>query len=140
MTRHEYEYAKLCYVKDSFAWFTTAAQLQHVRGDDWNDAPYEHNAGDPYAWHERMKVPPYELVKVAFESPYTTPAGLANLNSRYSVQMINAGAIAWLSSWHYETQYPPIMAGTRLAEFRRMIKAAGGEVYEAVKSQEAGNE
>jgi hypothetical protein len=43
---------KLCYVSGSFAWFTTQ-ELSKQWGDDWNDAPYEHNAGSPYGpcWH-----------------------------------------------------------------------------------------
>lgn len=34
---------KLCYVDDGFAYFTTKP-LTEQWGDDWNDAPYEHNA------------------------------------------------------------------------------------------------
>lgn len=42
----------LCYVDDKFAYFTTQ-ELAKQWGDDWDDAPYEHNAGEPYGpcWH-----------------------------------------------------------------------------------------
>jgi hypothetical protein len=42
----------LCYATATWAFFTTRS-LKEQWGDDWNDAPYEHNAGDPYepCWH-----------------------------------------------------------------------------------------
>lgn len=42
----------LCYVKGCFAYFTSQP-VEEQWGDDWNDAPYEHNAGEPYGpcWH-----------------------------------------------------------------------------------------
>jgi hypothetical protein len=46
----------LCYVDGVFAYFTTQS-LKKQTGDDWNDAPYEHNAGEPYGpcWHNEPK-------------------------------------------------------------------------------------
>ena len=44
----------LCMVDYGQVYFTTQdLALQH--GDDWGNAPYEHNAGDPYkpCWHNR---------------------------------------------------------------------------------------
>ena len=38
---------KLCYIEKNFAYFTTQ-DLEKQWGDDWDDAPYEHNAGTPY--------------------------------------------------------------------------------------------
>jgi uncharacterized protein (TIGR02996 family) len=48
--------AALCYVDGGEAFFTTQP-LSEQWGDDWNDAPYEHNAGDPYepCWHNLPK-------------------------------------------------------------------------------------
>jgi hypothetical protein len=42
----------LCYVEGFWAFFTTRP-LAEQWGDDWDDAPYEHNAGRPYGpcWH-----------------------------------------------------------------------------------------
>lgn len=44
--------AVLCYVDGQRAYFTTA-KLADQWGDDWDDALYEHNAGEPYTpcWH-----------------------------------------------------------------------------------------
>lgn len=37
---------KLCYVSHGRAYFVE--DFENAWGDDWNDAPYEHNAGEPY--------------------------------------------------------------------------------------------
>ena len=61
---------ELCYVPNiddgdlscAILWFTTQpADLQW--GDDWNDAPWQHNAGNPYAWTPSDKNPFYRLVE-----------------------------------------------------------------------------
>ena len=38
---------KLCYVSNGVLYFTNK-ELSEQWGDDWNDHPYEHNAGEPY--------------------------------------------------------------------------------------------
>ena len=49
-----YDEYKLCYVDGNKAWFTNNFEKQW--GDDWNDRPYEHNAGLPYDhWSELIK-------------------------------------------------------------------------------------
>jgi hypothetical protein len=52
----EQENAVLCYLDENWAYFTTQ-DLDKQWGDDWNDAPYEHNAGPPYlpCWHNEPK-------------------------------------------------------------------------------------
>ena len=119
----------LCYVAGPWAWFTTAP-LGKQWGDDWNDAPYEHNAGDPYGWAPHRNMEPYRLTKVAWDGPFDTPADLGGINSRWSVAAINAGLIAWLqtSAWNPEPRVV-IPAGTSLSDFKRLVCAAGGRVY-----------
>lgn len=39
---------KLCFVDNGNAYFTDV-DIKDIWGDDWNDAPYEHNCGYPYA-------------------------------------------------------------------------------------------
>lgn len=125
---------RLCYVDGPWAWFTTAALVDQW-GDDWNDAPYEHNAGTPYAWHEEQRrqdgsrVPRYELLKVAWDGPLETPDAW-HLNSPYSVEQINKGAVPWLVTARYTTgSAVSIPAGTSLPEFIRLVEEAGGIVY-----------
>lgn len=40
----------VCYFDEPWLFFTSAP-LAAQWGDDWNDAPYEHNAGTPYPDH-----------------------------------------------------------------------------------------
>ena len=124
---------KLCYVcpRDRFAWFTSI-ELEAQWGDDWNDAPYEHNADEPYSDHRvDGKHVPHHLVKVAWDGPYSTPADLAGSNSSWSVQGINRGCVAWLvpDGWGASDSARPIPAGTSLVGFIEAIEGAGGHVY-----------
>lgn len=123
--------AILCYIRENRAYFTTCP-LDKQWGDDWDDAPYEHNAGDPYDWREGYsKEEPYKIVHLYFEGPYQTPAEQAwNGNSQWSVEAINTGAIAWLIPEYAPKEAKPIFAATTLPEFKRMIKEAGGAIYE----------
>ena len=123
---------KLCYIDGAWAYFTTQA-LADVIGDDWNDAPYECNAGAPYGWGEhdaKLGRAPWELVKLAYDSPMLeTPADWANNNSRYSVDHINAGLVPWLSNYRIGAESVKVMAGASVAEFSRAVIASGGMVY-----------
>lgn len=118
----------LCFVKNCWAYFTNC-ELSKQWGDDWNDAPYEHNAGEPYADDGVV------ITKLAFEADLETPADKAGLNSQYSVKEINAGAVAWLatSSWH-DGEKVVISAGTTITRFKELIRKAGGKVYVEEKS------
>lgn len=118
----------LCYVKEPWAYFTDQP-LDKQWGDDWNDAPYEHNAGEPYC-HDDGRI-----IKVAYYAELVTPCdGL--LNSIFSVQAINAGQIAWLRTNSWSSKQIAIPAGTTLATFRKLVADAGGEVYEATPQTE----
>lgn len=120
----------LCYCEEGWAWFTTCP-LDKQWGDDWNDAPYEHNAGLPYEWATYRDVEPYELVKVAWDGPFMLP-GHEHLNSPFSVEAINRGDIAWLRPDYYADFKIPIPAGTTLTSFIEIVKTAGGNVYRKV--------
>jgi hypothetical protein len=132
---------KLCYIENNFAYFTTQ-ELDKQTGDDWNDAPYEHNAGTPYEprifyyadgrrekdlteWNEDG-TPKFEIYKVAYDyCGAETPAQIAGSNSRYSVDMINAKLIPWL------TKYPnkALFAGASVEEFTEFVESCNGTVY-----------
>lgn len=123
----------LCYIERcssiGLAYFTS--RLEDQWGDDWNDRPYEHNAGPPYEWDQSSKTMPYAVHRLAFESPHhETPAEAAGGNSRYSVEDINRGCVAWLapSPWG-RSAAAPIYAGASAWLFRRIIMASGGMVY-----------
>lgn len=118
--------AVLCYV-DGWAYFTTCP-LDKQWGDDWNDAPYEHNAGRPYEWREGVDLAPYKVFRLGFYADYQTPGEIAYGNSRYSVEQINARHIPWLTPY-YNDKAEPIFAGETMRQFVDKIQASGGTVY-----------
>ena len=117
--------AVLCYIECPWAFFTTQP-LEKQWGDDWDDTPYEHNAGSPYRPREGES---WEIIKIAWEGPFITPDD-GVINSRYSVQTINRGDIAWLRpvAWSKEPSRP-ILAGTTLREFTDYMISVGGMIY-----------
>jgi hypothetical protein len=113
----------LCYVTEPWAYFTFAP-LAEQWGDDWDDAPYEHNAGTPYSDSES------QIVKIAWEADLHLPCD-GHCNSPWSVEQINSGAVAWLRSPNY-VKGPKIAipAGTAISRFKELIFKSGGCVYE----------
>lgn len=137
---------KLCYIKEPWAFFTTQ-DLSEQWGDDWNDAPYEHNAGRPYepCWHREggkscnCKVckgdwnkdgsPKWEILQIAYEADLEPPGG-GRYNARYSVKSINAGAVAWLRTSEYHTgAVVAIPAGVTLRRFVELVESVDGRVF-----------
>lgn len=121
----------LCYVSLPWCFFTTR-ELSKQWGDDWNDAPYEHNAGEPYppSRSDIEKGDTWEIIRVAVRTQLNTPDGLT-INSRYSVQLINQGVTPWLRDRHGNSG-TRIMAGCSLLDFQRVIIETGGEVYSSI--------
>ena len=131
----------LCYVEPPFAYFTTR-ELTKQWGDDWDDAPYEHNAGEPYEPHDkdRERGEDWQVWKLAYEAQLETPADRALCGySPYSVQEINAGAVAWLVSSSWDKESVAIQAGCTVAEFVKAAESVGGTVY-LPKEKEDGDE
>lgn len=133
---------KLCYVEENFAYFTTQ-ELSKQWGDDWNDAPYEHNAGRPYTPSPNSKkdwsddgTPKWSIKKVAYEGPFNQPCD-NYLNSPYSVEAINKGEIAWLFTDRWVKKPISIKAGVSLQEFTEIVRNAGGEVYLPMENKPA---
>lgn len=108
----------LCYVAGNVAYFTKLP-LSEQWGDDWNDAPYEYNAGPPYG----------DVSWVAFALPRNVRHYEAKdlYHGYISVQDINAGKVPWLMIG--ET---PIMVGCEIKTFRQIIEDIGGAVTEEV--------
>jgi hypothetical protein len=121
--------ARLCYVDDPWAFFTTA-DVGEVYGDDWDDAPYEHNAGEPY-------VDRWPTWVVAVETVLATPR-MGHLNSPYSVDEINAGAAPWFGPDITGSPQVRIYAGCTYAAFLELIGASGGRVYESRQDVKVG--
>ena len=113
---------KLCYVRGPWAWFTTQPVTEQW-GDDWDDAPYEHNAGSPYEGDT------WKIKKVAWEGPFEEPCdGLPNSN--YSVKQINNRIFPWLKSDPWCEPQIKMWAGISLSKFVEIIAVTGGRVYQ----------
>lgn len=110
---------KLCFVKWGFAYFTKK-ELSEQWGDDWNDAPYEHNAGEPYEDSEG------DIFKLAYTSALETPEDRNYGNSPYSVKYLNDCHIPWL---YDETTGAEIYAGVTPLDFISRIKDNKGRIY-----------
>lgn len=140
---------RLCYIDRPWAYFTTQA-LDKQWADDWNDAPYEHNAGSPYTWnptvHDReLKAwianpePRWDIGMVAFSVNLCTPEE-EHFNSPYSIEMINDKAVPWLQPYRWDREHEAnrveIWAGASYSEFVRLVHEAGGTIYEPIEAQE----
>jgi hypothetical protein len=123
MAHTDLKKAVLCYATPGWAFFTTQP-LDKQWGDDWNDVPYEHNAGDPYAWREDNGKP-WQILKVRWAGPYLLPCD-GHSNSPWSVQAINRGEVPWLRAQIHGT-VKAIYAGTTLEVFKKTVEAAGGQ-------------
>ena len=121
---------KLCYIEDCWAYFTSQ-ELSDQTGDDWNDAPYEHNAGEPYSPYRDDE--DWEILKVAFDGGFIQPHGM-HTNSPWSVDQINRGHVPWLRTW---TDSDCLYAGAFYREFVEFIQKYDGHVY-LVCNQEFG--
>ena len=130
---------KLCYVGGSFAYFTTQ-DLKNQWGDDWDDAPYDCNAGGPYEPSEadldQYGSPKWRILKFAFDGNFSAPANSAcsshyrELGRHLSVQDVNIEKAApWLEGHNKKGDKIEIHAGASIEEFREAIKAGGGVVY-----------
>lgn len=136
----KYKNYKLCYVESSqyidepmTLYFTELQDVTKQWGDDWNDAPYEHNAGKPYEYdydapeqgveNGRGVYPPRDIIQLILDGTYelTTPR-TGQLNSHYSVEDINSCKVPWLNIKKNDTTYIHIMAGTTLEEVLKLLK------------------
>ena len=120
----------LCYVDGNAAYFTTQ-ELKKQWGDDWNDAPYEHNAGTPYTFDKSDAAAgkdAWEISSIYWAGNFTAPS-FGVFNSKWSVDHINQGEIPWLTGTDTKTGNPiMIMAGVTFPEFLSLIMAGGGAV------------
>lgn len=131
---------KLCFIKGQKAYFTNNFEKQW--GDDWNDKPYEHNAGEPYTdyseliednediFKRKYKHHPIKLKTLYFETnDWTETRPCDNyLNSPYSVEDINKRIIPWLHTSKFF-----ILARTTMKDFIKIILDNGGNIWKEMK-------
>lgn len=125
-----------------YAYFTPI-ELSEQWGDDWDDAPYEHNAEIPYddiitETYETdgtkitkkiaKKIEHYDIIVIPFVVKsfyYKLPKDYSyGGNSSFSVDMINSGAVAWIydpADGKMENM-TSIQAGCTIYEFIQKLK------------------
>ena len=110
--------------KELMAYFTPVP-LDEQWGDDWDDAPYEHNAGIPYdcIWVDKVQTE-IEILQVPFAIKsynFSFPEDFAyGGNSPFAVADINHGAVAWIYdvvSMKTNSKYVAIQGGDDLETF-----------------------
>jgi hypothetical protein len=117
MTERDYE-KRLCIVRENFACFVS--DYENVRGDDWNDAPYDSNAGWPYKEFEQIEV--YFDEGRCFHRP-----GASWSQQHYSLDKMREEKIPFIVCTGGGGN---IIPGMTLKAFIEIIKANGGAVYE----------
>lgn len=124
---------KLCYVDGNKAWFTNNFEKQW--GDDWDDKPYEWNAGEPYdSWSELIEDNADILKRKFKHHPIKHKILYFEVNDwidqrpgdrgKYSVKDINKQKVAWI----YTNEFN-ILAGTTYENFIDIIEKNGGKIY-----------
>ena len=118
---------KLCYVDNfdysrygGFLYFTD--DFEHQWGDDWDDAPYQHNAGEPYPGGTHgghIRIFGYTNADVQTPSMQT---GIS-----YSVEDINSGIVPWLFEQYSRRM---LFAGASIAEARKFMREIGAKFGE----------
>ena len=96
--------------------------LDNQWGDDWDDAPYEHNAGWPYDFDTNVICVPFSIVYTHilreneendtviddvfnnFRNCVLNYPSSFGINSPFSVDMINRGAIPWIWLGKYDVR------------------------------------
>lgn len=120
--------AQLCYVEHGMAYFTTQ-NLDEQWGDDWNDAPYEHNAGMPYVPRSDIGREGYEVWRVRTNNYLVEPKE-GHLNSPYSVESITREKRApWLRTPGWDERNIEVWAGASFEEFRDAIEETDGVIH-----------
>lgn len=106
--------------KTHYMFFTD--DLNKQWGDDWDDAPYEHNAGWPYDFDTNIICVPFSIIYSHilrgneedilsvddvfknFKNCVLKCPSSYNINSPFSVDMINGGAIPWIWLGKYDAR------------------------------------
>ena len=117
---------KLCFVEslgwDIAALYYSNKDAKDVWGDDWNDRPYEHNAGEPYMNDGDT----FEKIIIDVGSQMQLPED-GYLNSPYSVEDINSGAIAWIRIIEGKHSYS-LAANSTIEDLYRLAKSGDVDI------------
>lgn len=125
---------KLCYVENNVAFFTSKGLNGH-RNVGWHKGNYTDNADPPRKYDPEFdsECEEWEILIVPFYAPrLSTPCETGSpfyRDSRWSVDEINKGHVAWLATDVYsmnDEKIVRIWPGTSPEEFRKIIREIGG--------------
>ena len=106
--------------------------LKSNGGDDWDDIPYECNAGDPYGYWSELIEDNENILKRKYKHHeikhkvlyFETNDWSERTPNNYSVKDINKGKVAWLSTDKFN-----IYAKITYEEFIKIIEENDGIIY-----------
>lgn len=112
---------KLCLILENVAYFTNIP-LEEQTGDDWDDSPYDCNAGRPYSRSDD------QIIEIMFDSHYEeSPSGFHR--DWVSVDFVNSGKLPWIRSACWRNVKFEIFAGASIKEFVEKLRQADIDVY-----------
>lgn len=101
MTKKQQPKITLCYVHSINDWthelWFSDKKPTDLWGDDWNDAPYEHNAAPPYEYTRKNKSKVDFKRYILIGNDIVSPS-YEHLNSPWSVEQINKQETYWLTT------------------------------------------
>lgn len=101
--------------------------LKSNGGDDWDDVPYECNAGTPYEhYFNNHKEYPIYTETLYFETNDWTERKPCDVG-RFSVENINKRNVAWIATDKF-----CIQAGTTMKDFIKIIEENGGTIWKKI--------
>ena len=121
--------------KELYAYFTPLS-LDEQWGDDWNDSPYDCNAGDPYdsvtdevTEHDGLKfvskshditIVRIPFIVKSYNSRFPSDYGY---NSPFCVRDINHGAVSWIYDYNSSNEkHVTVNAGDTPSQFVKKLK------------------
>ena len=132
---------KLCLVEEhgdglASLFFAETDDVRNVTGDDWNDVPYEANAGRPYDRDCTVRRVVVDLGPW-MATPMARASDEGKSNSSLSADDVNAGEAFWLATGvrAWEPKDVPrvqVAAGETAERVVRAVEAAGGTVFKAL--------
>lgn len=110
---------RLCFMKGNVLYFSP--DIKNEWGDDWDDAPAIHNAGEPYERNGPCRLLAYEPYALKDTDVYTW--------SRYSVQEIIKYEMTLAVSWDGKEE---LRAGMSMDRVERILKETGTKYGELI--------
>lgn len=110
---------RLCFMKGNVLYFSP--DIKNEWGDDWDDAPAIHNAGEPYGRNGPCRLLAYE--------PYALKDTDLDVWSRYSVQEIIKYEMTLAASWDGKEE---LRAGMSMDRVERILKETGVKYGELI--------